>query len=421
MENYTPEELIRKYLAGTCTPEEKALVESWHLNELAADIHTPTHEQINVVHERMQVALTQHIQANRHRPVIKKMWFRMAAAALITGCIFTVAYLYYIKSSRNGTVAYVKQPAIRPGHDGAVLTLVDGSTIVLDSSANGLLAIQPGSKVVLNNGQLAYQSDNSNTTALSYNTISTPRGRQFKIALPDGSLVWLNAASSLRYPTVFTGSERKVYVTGEAYFEIKPLTRDGGEKKMPFKVILPAHREGTGGGEVEVLGTHFNINAYDDEEAIKTTLLEGSVKVRQTVPLGGSNKQSIDGAAQKPDETAKNNVFAVVLKPGEQAVLANNSRLTIDDSRLTIDHSPNLDEVIAWKNGEFNFQDATLEKVMRQLTRWYDIEVVYEKGIPDIVFEGEINRQNELADVLHSLEKLGVHFKLNGRRLTVLP
>jgi ferric-dicitrate binding protein FerR (iron transport regulator) len=280
--------------------------------------------------------------------------------------------------------------------------------MVLDSLGNSQLPAQPGANVLLNKGQLIYQANSSNITTASYNTISTPRGRQFKIALPDGSQVWLNAASTLRYPTVFTGNERKVVVTGEAYFEIKPLTPPaGGGNKIPFKVSI-ATLSGTMLGDVEVLGTHFNINAYEDEEAVRTTLLEGKVKVTQ--PATG-NRQSAMEAER-----------AVVLKPGEQAVLAAaNSRFTIADSRLTIDHSPNQEQGVAWKNGVFNFQDATLEQVMRQLARWYDIEVVYEKGIPNIEFEGEMNRQNELTSVLHSLERLGVHFKIQGRRLTVLP
>jgi ferric-dicitrate binding protein FerR (iron transport regulator) len=396
MQKHNAEELIRKYLAGNCTAEEKALVESWHLEELAAHTYVPGEEQITLVHQRMQAALSQHIQATRPRAIIKRTWFRMTAAALLAGCIFGFGYLYYIKAPRTETVVLDKQQTILPGHNGAVLTLADGRAIMLDSLGNGLLAEQPGTKVLLNNGQLTYQADSTNSAASSYNTISTPRGRQFKIALPDGSLVWLNAASSLRYPTAFTGSERKVFVTGEAYFEVNPLTPKGG-KKIPFKVIIPPHSGGTEGAEVEVLGTHFNINAYEDEETASTTLLEGSVKV-----MTGDWSRS------------KEKKQAVILKPGQQASISGQQ-----NSIQVL--SADVNAVVAWKNGVFNFQDATLEIVMRQLARWYDLEVVYQKGIPDIAFEGEINRQNELTSVLHSLERLGVHFELKGRRLTVLP
>lgn len=397
MQKHIPEALIRKYLAGTCTDDEKALVESWHLKELAENTFVPDEEQINKAHQHIQVALDQHLQATRKRTVIKRTLFRVAAAAIVAGLIFTVAYLYYIEVPKNNMAVQDKQPAILPGGDGAVLTLADGSKIVLDSLGNGQLPAQPGANVLLNKGQLVYHPNSSNITTASFNTISTPRGRQFKIALPDGSLVWLNSASSLRYPTVFTGSERKVFVTGEAYFEIKPLIPKGG-KKIPFNVSITT-ASGTSLGEVEVLGTHFNINAYEDEEVVRTTLLEG--KVRMT----GGDKE-------------------VILQPGEQVSLSLTSPARPDGrsgGQLSQPVPVQTDAVVAWKNGVFNFQDATLEQVMRQLARWYDLEVVYEKGIPNIEFEGEMNRQNELTSVLHSLERLGVHFKIQGRHLTVLP
>lgn len=381
MKKYNPEELIQKYLSGDCTAEEKALVESWHLKELSESTHFPAEEQINAVHQRMQSALAQHIQASRRKPVARRLWFRVAAAALLIGIFFIGITLYRVPSPviySDATLA--AQQAIPPGHDGATLTLADGSKVVLDSLGSGLLTTQNGTKVVLNNGQLTYQADNANATAVVYNTISTARGRQFKLTLPDGSQVWLNAASSLRYPTAFTGNERNVEITGEAYFEVAK------NEQMPFKV------KANGRMEVQVLGTHFNVNAYEDEEAVRTTLLEGSVKV---------------AAAER----------SVILKPGQQASISNKS----NESSPILVQTVDIEAVVAWKNGVFNFQDATLERVMRQLARWYDIEIVYEKGIPNIVFEGEINRQNALADVLHSLERLGVHFKLEGRRLTVLP
>lgn len=381
MKKYNPEELIQKYLSGDCTAEEKALVESWHLKELSESTHFPAEEQINAVHQRMQSALAQHIQASRRKPVTRRLWVRVAAAALLIGIFFIGITLYRVPSPviySDATLA--AQQAIPPGHDGATLTLADGSKVVLDSLGSGLLTTQNGTKVVLNNGQLTYQADNANATAVVYNTISTARGRQFKLTLPDGSQVWLNAASSLRYPTAFTGNERNVEITGEAYFEVAK------NEQMPFKV------KANGRMEVQVLGTHFNVNAYEDEEAVRTTLLEGSVKV---------------AAAER----------SVILKPGQQASISNKS----NESSPILVQTVDIEAVVAWKNGVFNFQDATLERVMRQLARWYDIEIVYEKGIPNIVFEGEINRQNALADVLHSLERLGVHFKLEGRRLTVLP
>jgi ferric-dicitrate binding protein FerR (iron transport regulator) len=204
-----------------------------------------------------------------------------------------------------------------------------------------------------------------------YNTMSTPRGRQFEITLPDGTHVWLNAASSIRYPTVFAGNERKVELDGEAYFEV---TKNA---KQPF--IVRARNKAT----IEVLGTSFNISAYENEKSLNTTLLDGSVKVNGTI-----------------------------LKPGQQARVTDAVRVT--------DHA-DIDKVMAWQRGFFNFEGATLEEVMQQLERWYDIDVEYEQGIPDIEFGGEMSRNMSLNGVLVALEKSGIHYRLEGRKLIVLP
>jgi len=192
--------------------------------------------------------------------------------------------------------------------------------------------------------------------------------------LPDGTQVWLNAASSITYPVAFTGKQRNVKISREAYFEVMQ------DKEKPFVV------EVDGGMPVEVLGTHFNVNSYTDEGAVKTTLLEGSVRVGQ----------------------------GVVLKPGQQ--------VWADGQRLSVRSNINMDKVMAWKNGLFNFEDASLQEVMRQLERWYDITVVYEGRIPDIQFEGEISRNINLSNLLRVLARAEVKFRLEeGRRLVVLP
>jgi transmembrane sensor len=410
MKKYTPEELIRKYVEGTCTEEEKALVESWHLKELAESTHTPTEAQITAAHERTRAAIALHIHTAKQKRAARPLWYRLAAAAVL---VFVVGGWWFVVD-RRGKEQHAQETAeikdILPGRDGAILTLADGSRIVLDSAGNGSIALQKGIAITKQGARLIYKATDSGLptsdsrlkipdSRLAYNTISTPRGRQFQVVLPDGTRVWLNAASSLRYPVAFTGAERRVAVTGEVYFEVSllptsPPAGGGGVKgKMPFIVSI------NGKAEVEVLGTHFNINAYDDEESIRTTLLEGSVKVK-------SDASSQTSGFRPP--------ASIVLKPGEQAIAAAHSPLTID-------HSPDIEKVMAWKNGFFNFQDASLVEVMRQLARWYDIEVVYEKGIPAIAFEGEMNRGNSLRAVLKSLEGLGVHFRLVERRLVVLP
>ncbi|MBO9202991.1 MULTISPECIES: FecR family protein [Niastella] len=317
-----------------------------------------------------------------HRVHFLRKW-GWAAASIILALSLGV-YLLTTKTTKTLPPSNVVQAAdIAPGKNGAVLILADGSRVVLDSLGNGVVATQNGAQVVLKGGALAYKASDASTGEVAYNTMSTPKGRQFQVTLPDGTKVWLNAASSLRYPTVFTGTERKVTVTGEAYFEVAHHAR------LPFVVNVNDNEE------VTVLGTHFNINAYENEKAIHTTLLEGSVKVRSAYAKA---------SADKP----------VVLKPGEQAIGAVNSPFTID-------HSPDLDKVMSWKNGQFNFEGASLGEIMRQLERWYDIEVIYEKGIPGVEFEGKMTRDVPLGDLLAMLERSDIHFRVEGRKLIVLP
>lgn len=309
--------------------------------------------------------------------------YRLAAAAIII-IVGSLTYLNFFNNNKERSVseynAVSQHVDVDPGKDGAILTLSDGSKIVLDDLENGIIATQNGTKIILDEGILTYRINGSNPSATVYNTVSTPKGRQFHLQLPDGSKVWLNAASSLRYPTVFTGKERKVEITGEAYFEVARNT------KMPFHVKL------NNDTEVEVLGTHFNINSYENEGKINTTLLEGSVSI-------------INGIEKK------------LLKPGQQAQITQQA-----GSGIKIISQVDIDKVMAWKNGVFNFTDASLEEVMRQLERWYDIEIVYQTEIPDLEFFGKMGRDLTLTKVLRGLEMSKVHFRIEeGRRLVVLP
>lgn len=322
------------------------------------------------------------VQTPVHRIHFLRKW-GWAAAVLV---LLSVGAVYFWRSAGSGTdqnsgLAQTKTD-IAPGRDGAVLTLADGRKIVLDSLGNGTIANQNGTEVVLNNGQLMY-ADNlaGNNGQQQWNTMQTPKGRQFNVTLPDGTRVWLNAASSITFPTAFDTHERRVQVTGEAYFEVAK------NKTKPFFVKIKDR------AEVQVLGTSFNVNGYDDEPQISTTLLEGSVSVHSSEQEKG-----------------------VMLKPGQQAQLANNGSKALSVKQADID------KVMAWKYGAFNFEGASLQEVMRQLTRWYDIEVVYETGIPDIHFVGEMSRDISLAGVLKALEATNVHFRLeNNRRLIVQP
>lgn len=267
-----------------------------------------------------------------------------------------------------------RQHDVAPGKQGAILTLADGRQLTLDSLGNGVIATQNGASIALQKGQLNYQATGNNRNSDSYNTMRTPKGRQFTVILPDGTRVWLNAASSLTYPTAFSGNQRRVKLSGEAFFEV------AGNARQPFIVDI-AH-----GSAVEVLGTSFNINAYADETTVKTTLFSGSVRT------GG-----------------------VVLHPGQQADQQ-------PGAAAAVHSDADLDKVAAWKNGHFDFTDAGLHEVMRQLERWYNIEVVYEPGVPETYFYGKVSRDLPLSGILKVLQATHVHFRIeDGNRLVVMP
>lgn len=378
------QQLVEKFLDDSISPEELQRFRQWVLEDKAvaeqeAAIEAMLHKNNypGEMPEDKEVVFSYILEeANRRTaPRAKtwhmRRWWAAAAVLLLLGTGF-----YFLTRSRP-PVAVAQRPdhLIQPGREGAVLTLADGSQVVLDSLKNGVITQQGNTDVNLRNGQLLYNSNGASSPSLAYNTVATPRGRQFRVTLPDGTAVWLNAASSLRYPVAFPEGERTVTVTGEAYFEV------AADARKPFTVK-------TGNDiAIRVLGTSFNVNAYTDESALRATLLQGKILVKTT--------------------TANQ-----VLLPGEQAVVG---------QAITVDAHANTGQAIAWKNGIFNFHQAPLEVVMRQIARWYDVEVVYEKNIPAITFGGEMGRDLELKDVLEFLQESGVHFKLSGRKLTVMP
>jgi len=250
-----------------------------------------------------------------------------------------------------------------PGRSGAILTLSNGQKILLDTTADGMIPVQGGPAILNSNGTLTYD-DRNGAGIVAYNSIVTPKGRQYRLVLSDGTKVWLNAASSLYYPVYFTRGTRKVEVSGEAYFEVAEK-KDMQGKKVPF-VVKVNHGSGSP-AEVQVLGTHFNINAYDDEPDTKVTLLEGRV--------------SVSTAAVEP----------VMIFPGQQASV---------DNKIEINKEVDLDLVMAWKNGTFNFKNADVKAVMRQAERWYDIRVEYPQGIPRDTLNGGISRDVKLSEFL---------------------
>lgn len=315
----------------------------------------------------------------RKIPVLRRSWVRAAAVVLLTGSLLALTWFLNNRPEKpvlSGDPEDVQD--IKPAREGAILTLADGKTILLDSLADGIVTTDGNTKIALGNGQLSYQSGKDTVASIRFNTMQTPRGRTFQVQLPDGTLAWLNAASSITYPTAFAGKERKVSVRGEVYFEVaKDLSK-------PFRVTVNDH------SSIEVLGTHFNVNAYADELFISTTLLEGSVRV-------------ISGKT-------------VVLKPGEMATIANMQNAPTSAIHVG---SVDTDEVMAWRNNRFHFNYADVPTIMRQLARWYDVDIVYEGAIPIGHFNGKPSRSLSASQIMALLKHIGVNCRIEGKTIIV--
>jgi ferric-dicitrate binding protein FerR (iron transport regulator) len=398
--------LIEKYQTGTATPEEKTSLNEWYrsFNDTEAELIATGNETEQQLAERIKMRLFATI-SHQDEPAIamqRRKWQIPAAAAVII--ILLSAGTYFMLSSKSSKQAIVKTEGtkpqlnndIAPGGNKAVLTLADGSTIILDSASNGTISQQGNIKVQkLDNGLLAYTVNGQQVTendAAFNNTISTPRGGQYQVTLADGTKVWLNAASSIRFPVLFTGKERKVEITGEAYFEVASLSPKGEQGKMPFivKIVSPLGDR----GEIEVLGTHFNVNAYADEASIKTTLLEGLVKV--SVPASAGNQPSR------------------FLQPGQQAGINK-------EGKINVLNNADTEETVAWMHGHFQFKSADLKTILRQIARWYDVDVEY-KGNVDMHFTGQLAKNENASNVFEKLALTGeVHFKIDGKRIIVSP
>jgi ferric-dicitrate binding protein FerR (iron transport regulator) len=322
-------------------------------------------------------------------------WFRYAAAVLLL--VGAGGWLFYMNRTgrQTGTASrQAKWPLIAPGGNKAILTLADGSSVVLDSVAEGLVSRQGSTKVIKpGSGRLTYDAGTGAAGTIGYNTITTPRGGEYQVVLPDGSKVWLNAASSLHFPTAFPGRSREVEITGEAYFEIAK------DADKPFSVKV-------NGMSVEVLGTRFDINAYGDEPEMRTTLLDGSVRVRK----GQS------ALVLKPGEQARARNFSVGSE-GRSADSAAGGKRT---GAVEVAKDADLDEAVAWKNGFFSYNGADIATIMRQAGRWYGVDDVYKDKLQE-KFVAEIPRDVPLSRLLMLLEGTGqVHFSVEGKKVTVM-
>lgn len=404
-------ELIKRYHAGSLTQSEwrelsvilsSGLYEDW----LAPDMQR-TFEAMQS-HERWDETVKQEVWNNiiaqsdasgtsyANPPQVTPRrsfpggWLRYAAIILLALSLVVYYLLSSVKENEPGLVASDTdlQTDIAPGGDKATLRLSDGTVVTLHSMDEGPIALEGNSSIVkLSDGQIVYQASGLPGGEEMMNTMMTPRGGQYRLVLQDGTRVWLNAASSITYPVIFMGDQRRVSVTGEAYFEV---ARDN---HRPFMVDI------NNNSRVEVLGTHFNINSYQDEGMVRATLLEGSVRV--------------DVAGLE----------AVVLKPGQQAQLTVSQTPmgapAMESLKLNVVSNADVDKVMAWKNGFFDFEGADVKMLMRQLSRWYDIEVMYEDDIPEGKFRGKMDRGLTLSQALEILSESEVPYRLEGRRLII--
>lgn len=369
------EKLLQKYLDGQCSMAETEELYAWlqtssSHRSLLVTMQREFEQAMNNRHEipaelsdRIEKRLLEEIT---HHKIVKINRWRWVAAAAV---VLLIGGIYFLRTTPSPEVTpVVLNKDVAPGTNKAILTLANGDVVTLDSTGNKVIT-QGKTVVRQKNGQLQYAAQ-SNEDAVVYNTLTVPRGGQFNIVLPDGSHVWLNAASSLKYPTAFNGAQRRVEMQGQGYFEVAK------NAKQPFFVKV-------NNMEVQVLGTSFDIMAYTDEKSVNTTLVEGAVSV--------NNHR---------------------LQPGQQAVL---DPVT---GSITV-HPADVDQVIAWKTGFFEFDNAPLSDIMRQLSRWYDIDVNYNQAADNRLFGGRISRSLPLSDILHMLEANGPKFLLSGRKLIV--
>ncbi|GAO43013.1 FecR family protein [Flavihumibacter petaseus] len=386
--------LLENYVSGVPQPEHQKLLELLEKEEYRKQLEEILKEEWeNRAHEgdyppqvlaSIERNLLNRINAQAGEAKIvaltarkRKLWLRISVAASVA-ILLAIGAAFLTKKETPADSNPIARNAgsgdVPPGGEKAILTLANGQQIVLDTAANGALASQGGIKVIKIGGQLSYD-EVAKTGEVLYNTITTPRGGEYQVELADGSKAWLNAASSLRFPAAFTGKSRVVELTGEGYFEV------AHNPDMPFQVKV-------NNLYVTVLGTHFNINSYADEPQVRTTLLEGRLMVN-------------------------NETGHVILNPGQQA--------NASGAQLRIEYDVDVNKVMAWKNGYFSFDNAPVETVMRELSRWYDIDVIYE-GDNNETFSGKIDRKLSLKDLLDGLGQAKVHYRIeNGKKLVILP
>lgn len=377
--------LLQRYKDKTCSRQELEELFSYIGEaEDPAELHrfmSDTYDTIPADKELPEIDYNEVYERVLHPvPVPRRYiftWQRVAAAAVVLLLAGAATWLWQVRSNKAEHMQGMawQSTVIAPGTNKALLTLADGSVVKLDSSGNQVIR-QGSMSIRQKNGQLLYDNQEGNNV-IHYNKLSTPRGGQFSVILPDGTKAWLNSASSLRYPTAFTGKYREVELEGQGYFEV------AANAAQPFKLKVK-------GMEVRVLGTGFDVMAYPDEATANTTLLKGSVQIK-----GGNTLQ--------------------ILRPGQQAVMQNK------DHSITVQET-DVNKVVAWKNGLFVFNNMALPAILREIARWYDVEISYTTAPSPELYGGGISRSLQLSDVLALLEGNGYnHFRIEGRKVIVLP
>lgn len=379
MDNKYLEDLLKRYNEDDVSDQEKAIVETWYLTYKSENPSPQVDEDAFHLLQQQSIAdLIAHIDSKNNVRKIRGKQFMIAAASVaIALAIGIYQFTGLDKAKNNIATSQTAAANLLPGSNKVTLTLSNGNKVVLSGAKNGLVASDAGTGIQKTaDGSVTYASKpaGQQTSAPLFNTATTPRGGQYQFTLSDGTKVWLNAATTFKFPVQFEGNERRVELTGEAYFEV------AHDKRRPFRVV-------SNGQVVEVLGTHFNINSYADEGVINTTLLEGSVKV-------------------------SHNGISKMIKPGEQA------RLSADKLEVA---AVNTDQAVAWKNGMFYFHDANIYDVMRQLSRWYDVDVKFDGSIPDRKFSGGISRNVNASQLLDLLTFKKINYRLQGRTITITP
>lgn len=363
--------------------EARAVLDDYYFptaKEIVIDLEAPKWRSMlrGILNVEKPIAPIPAVPVAHRMNFVRKWWWAAAVVILLTA---TGVYLYTSNSLIEPVLVEKpgdQAPAILAGRDKAILTLADGRTIALDSASNGQLAQQGNASVIkLANGEVRYNLEGASEGVVMMNIMRTPRGGQYQLTLPDGTKVWLNAASSITYPAVFTGNDRKVKVTGEVYLEVAP------NKTKPFIADID------GKSIVQVLGTGFNINSYADDGEIKITLINGSVKV-----------------IAKEKE--------VLLSPGQQVIQLLNNSKTIE-----INSNADLNQTLAWKNGIFNFNGKNFSSLMKDVERWYDVTVVYKGATPNFNMKGKMDRGVPLNDLLRFLKEYGLIVQVEGRTLII--